>query len=152
MLDCRLFGCVDCLGSACRHYKECFVMKARSRAAEAEVIVVNHHLFFADVALRDEGAADLLPAANTVIFDEAHHLPDLARLFFGESLSTTQLIELARDVRVAEAQFARESTDMGDAAAAVEKAARDLRLSLGNASGRLALAARLRAFMTKHSL
>lgn len=131
----------NCLGSACRHYKECFVMKARSRAAEAEVIVVNHHLFFADVALRDEGAADLLPAANTVIFDEAHHLPDLARLFFGESLSTTQLIELARDVRVAEAQFARESTDMGDAAAAVEKAARDLRLSLGNASGRLALAA-----------
>src|SRR6478735_7889300 len=116
-------------------------MKARKRAAEAEVIVVNHHLFFADVALRDEGAADLLPAANTVIFDEAHHLPDLARLFFGESLSTSQLIELARDVRVAEAQFARESTDMGDAAAAVEKAARDLRLALGNASGRLALAA-----------
>jgi ATP-dependent DNA helicase DinG len=131
----------NCLGSACRHYKDCFVMKARSRAAEADVIVVNHHLFFADVALRDEGAADLLPAANTVIFDEAHHLPDLARLFFGESLSTTQLIELARDVRVAEAQFARESTDMGDAADAVEKAARDLRLALGNASGRIALAA-----------
>jgi len=131
----------NCLGSACRYYKDCFVMKARSRAAEADVIVVNHHLFFADVALRDEGAADLLPAANTVIFDEAHHLPDLARLFFGESLSTTQLIELARDVRVAEAQFARESTDMGDAADAVEKAARDLRLALGNASGRIALAA-----------
>ena len=131
----------NCLGSSCRHYKECFVMKARSRAAEAEVIVVNHHLFFADIALRDEGAADLLPAANTVIFDEAHHLPDLARLFFGESLSTTQLIELARDTRIAEAQFARESTEMGDAGAAVEKAARDLRLSLGNASGRMALAA-----------
>jgi ATP-dependent DNA helicase DinG len=131
----------NCLGSACRNYKDCFVMKARSRAAEADVIVVNHHLFFADVALRDEGAADLLPAANTVIFDEAHHLPDLARLFFGESLSTTHLIDLARDVRVAEAQFARESTGMGDAAAAVEKAARDLRLALGNASGRIALAA-----------
>jgi ATP-dependent DNA helicase DinG len=131
----------NCLGSACRHYQDCFLMRARKRAAEAEVIVVNHHLFFADVALRDEGAADLLPAANTVIFDEAHHLPDLARLFFGESLSTSQLIELARDVRVAEAQFARESTDMGDAAAAVEKAARDLRLALGNASGRIALAA-----------
>jgi ATP-dependent DNA helicase DinG len=131
----------NCLGSGCRHYKECFVMKARSRAAEAEVIVVNHHLFFADVALRGDGAADLLPAANTVIFDEAHHLPDLARLFFGESLSTPQLIELARDARVAEAQFARESTEMGDAAAAVEKSARDLRLALGNASGRVALAA-----------
>ncbi len=73
----------NCLGSGCGHYEDCFVMKARKRAAAADVIVVNHHLFFADVALRDEGAADLLPAANTVIFDEAHHLPDLARLFFG---------------------------------------------------------------------
>jgi len=131
----------NCLGSGCKHYQDCFVMKARKRAAEADVIVVNHHLFFADVALRDEGAADLLPAANTVIFDEAHHLPDLARLFFGESLSTTQLVELARDVRLAEAQHARESTELGDAAAKVERAARDLRLALGNAAGRTALSA-----------
>ncbi len=131
----------NCLGSACKHYQDCFVMKARKRASEADVIVVNHHLFFADVALRDEGAADLLPAANTVIFDEAHHLPDLARLFFGQSLSTTQLLELARDARLAEAQHARESTDLGDCAAAVEKAARDVRLSLGGIAGRTALAA-----------
>jgi ATP-dependent DNA helicase DinG len=131
----------NCLGSACRHYQDCFVMKARSRAAEADVIVVNHHLFFADVALRDGGAADLLPAANTVIFDEAHHLPDLARLFFGESLSTTQLVELARDVRLAEAQHARESTELGDAAGEVERAARDVRIALGNAAGRTALTA-----------
>jgi ATP-dependent DNA helicase DinG len=129
----------NCLGSACKHYQDCFVMKARKRAAEADVIVVNHHLFFADVALRDEGAADLLPAANTVIFDEAHHLPDLARLFFGQSLSTLQVLELARDARIAEAQHARESTDMGDAGADVEKAARDLRLALGNVAGRTAL-------------
>jgi ATP-dependent DNA helicase DinG len=129
----------NCLGSACKHYQECFVMKARKRAAEADVIVVNHHLFFADVALRDEGAADLLPAANTVIFDEAHHLPDLARLFFGQSVSTTQLLELARDTRLAEAQHARESTDMGDAASDMERAARDLRIALGNAAGRTAL-------------
>ncbi|MGZ5031743.1 MAG: ATP-dependent DNA helicase [Usitatibacter sp.] len=131
----------NCLGSACKHYQDCFVMKARKRASEADLIVVNHHLFFADVALRDEGAGDLLPAANTVIFDEAHHLPDLARLFFGQSVSTTQLLELARDTRLAEAQHARESTDLGDAAAAVERAARDVRLALGNASGRTALAA-----------
>ncbi len=129
----------NCLGSACSHYQECFVMKARKRASEADVIVVNHHLFFADVVLRDEGATDLLPAANTVIFDEAHHLPDLARLFFGESLSTTQLLELARDAKLAEAQHARESTEMGDAALGVEKAARDLRLSLGPATGRTTL-------------
>jgi len=131
----------NCLGSSCKHYQDCFVMKARKRATEADVVVVNHHLFFADVVLRDEGAADLLPAANTVIFDEAHHLPDLARLFFGESLSTTQLLELARDVRFAEAQHAAESSVMGDAAISLEKAARDLRLALGAASGRTALAA-----------
>ena len=130
----------NCLGSKCKHYEECFVMKARKRAAEADVIVVNHHLFFADVALRDGGAADLLPEANTVIFDEAHHLPDLARLFFGQSVGTTQLLELARDVRLAEAQHARESTTLGDAADAMERAARDLRIALGNASGRTALA------------
>jgi ATP-dependent DNA helicase DinG len=129
----------NCLGSSCKHYQDCFVMKARKRASEADVIVVNHHLFFADVALRDGGAADLLPAANTVIFDEAHHLPDLARLFFGQAISTSQLLELARDARMAEAQFARESTDMGDAADALEKAARDLRLAIGNAAGRTAL-------------
>ena len=131
----------NCLGSACRHYQDCFVMKARKRASEADVVVVNHHLFFADVALRDEGAADLLPEANTVIFDEAHHLPDLARLFFGQSLSTAQLVELARDARLAEAAHARESTAIGDAAADMERAARDLRLALGPAAGRMALAA-----------
>ncbi len=131
----------NCLGSSCKRYQECFVMKARKRAAEADVIVVNHHLFFADVVLRDEGMADLLPAAQTVIFDEAHHLPDLARLFFGEALSTSQLLELARDTRLAEAQHARESSELGDAAIELETAARELRLSLGPASGRTALAA-----------
>ena len=131
----------NCLGSSCKQYQECFVMKARKRAAEANVIVVNHHLFFADVALRDEGMADLLPSANTVIFDEAHHLPDLARLFFGESVATSHLLDLARDVRYAEAQHARESTTLGDAADDVEHTARDLRLALGNTLGRTALAA-----------
>ncbi|MFZ3322554.1 MAG: ATP-dependent DNA helicase [Usitatibacter sp.] len=131
----------NCLGSACRYYQDCFVMKARKRASEADVIVVNHHLFFADVVLRDEGLADFLPAADTVIFDEAHHLPDIARLFFGQSLSTAQLLELARDTRLAEAQHAKEGTQLGDAATALEKAARDLRLSLGPMLGRVALTA-----------
>ena len=131
----------NCLGSSCKHYQDCFVMKARKRAAEADVIVVNHHLFFADVVLRDEGAQDLLPSANTIVFDEAHHLPDLARLFFGRQVSTSQVLELARDVRVAEAQHARESTEMGDAALEAETAARDVRLALGQALGRTALAA-----------
>jgi len=131
----------NCLGSACRHYQDCFVMKARKRASDADIVVVNHHLFFADVALRDEGAADLLPEANTVIFDEAHHLPDLARLFFGLSLSTNQLLELGRDVRTAQAAHARETTQLGDAAIAMENAAREVRIALGGAAGRIALSA-----------
>ncbi len=131
----------NCLGSSCGHYEKCFLMKARKRAAEADLVVVNHHLFFADVALRDGGAADLLPNANTVIFDEAHHLPDLARLFFGESLATGQLTELARDARAASLVHAKETRELPDAAMAVDRAARDVRIALGTASGRMPLAA-----------
>lgn len=76
----------NCLGADCSYYKDCFVMEARKQALAADVVVVNHHLFFADVMLRDEGVAELLPSANTVIFDEAHQLPDVAGLFFGEDV------------------------------------------------------------------
>jgi ATP-dependent DNA helicase DinG len=72
----------NCLGSQCGHYDKCFVMEARRQALAADVVVVNHHLFFADLVLRDEGVAELLPACNTVIFDEAHQLPETATLFF----------------------------------------------------------------------
>jgi ATP-dependent DNA helicase DinG len=130
----------NCLGSSCRYYSDCYVMKARKRAADAEVIVVNHHLFFADLAMRDEGAGELLGAANTLIFDEAHHLPDLARLFFGQSISTSQALELARDIRLAGAEHARETLDFGERASSLERAARDVRLALGQALGRTPLA------------
>src|SRR4029077_44188 len=90
----------NCLGQECPNYNAGFVMRARKNALAADVVVVNHHLFFADVALRDEGIAELLPSCNTVIFDEAHQLPATARLFFGETLSTAQLVELARDARL----------------------------------------------------
>ena len=90
----------NCLGGECPRYKDCFVMEARKQALAADVVVVNHHLFFADLMLKDEGITELLPACNTVIFDEAHQLPDTATLFFGQSVSTAQLIELARDTRV----------------------------------------------------
>ena len=89
----------NCMGQECGYYKDCFVMEARKRALAADVVVVNHHLFFADVMLRDEGVAELLPSANTVIFDEAHQLPEVAGLFFGEDVSTSQLMELARDAQ-----------------------------------------------------
>jgi len=76
----------NCLGQECPSHKDCFVLKARKEAMTADVVVVNHHLFFADVMLRDEGVAELLPACNTVIFDEAHQLPETASLFFGENM------------------------------------------------------------------
>lgn len=118
----------NCLGGDCQHYKECFVMEARKKALEADVVVVNHHLFFADVMLRDEGVAELLPSANTVIFDEAHQLPDVAGLFFGEDVSTSQLIELTRDTKVAQATLAKDCIALAEAVAALEKATKDFRL------------------------
>ncbi|MCA2999828.1 MAG: ATP-dependent DNA helicase [Rhodocyclaceae bacterium] len=118
----------NCLGSQCSRYEECFVMKARKKAMESEVVVVNHHLFFADLVLKDDGAQDLLPACNTVIFDEAHQLPSTATMFFGESVSTSQLIELARDTRLMGIQHAADFKDLQDAAVALDIAARDLRL------------------------
>jgi ATP-dependent DNA helicase DinG len=131
----------NCLGSHCEHFEECFVMRARKQALDADVVVVNHHLFFADVALRDEGMAELLPACNTVIFDEAHQLPETASLFFGQSVSTSQLLELARDARVEGIAGARDFADLPDAALALEKAARDFRLSRSEEAGRLAAGA-----------
>lgn len=118
----------NCLGSQCSRFDECFVMKARKKAMESEVVVVNHHLFFADLVLKDDGAQDLLPACNTVIFDEAHQLPSTATMFFGESVSTSQLIELARDAKLMGVQHAADFKDLQDAAGALDIAARDLRL------------------------
>lgn len=127
----------NCLGSDCPRYKDCFVMEARRRAMEADVVVVNHHLFFADVVLRDEGAGELLPASNAVILDEAHQLPETASLFFGESVSTAQVLELARDSRVAAIAYARDFAPLPEAAQALEKAARDLRMECGETPGRV---------------
>ena len=127
----------NCLGQECPNHSECFVLQARKKAQEAEIVVVNHHLFFADVMLRDEGVAELLPACNTVIFDEAHQLPETASLFFGESVSTSQLIELARDTQAEALVSAKDFAALPDAAAKLDKAARDLRLTVKEDSGRV---------------
>ncbi len=134
----------NCLGQSCPNYRECFVMRARKQAQEADVVVVNHHLFFADVMLRDEGVTELLPACNTVIFDEAHQLPETARLFFGSSVSSSQIIELARDARVEAIANARDFEALPEASKALDKVARDLRLALENESGRLSQQALLK--------
>lgn len=118
----------NCLGGDCNFYKECFVMEARKQALAADVVVVNHHLFFADVMLRDEGVAELLPSANTVIFDEAHQLPEVAGLFFGEDVSTSQLIELARDCTAAHLSLAKDCIELGESIPLLEKACKDFRL------------------------
>jgi ATP-dependent DNA helicase DinG len=134
----------NCLGSECAFHRDCFVIAARKQAMEADVVVVNHHLFFADVMLRDEGVSELLPACNTVIFDEAHQLPETASLFFGESVSTSQLLDLGRDSRAEGLASARDFTALPEAAAALEKAARDFRLAAGNDAQRQPAHAALR--------
>ncbi len=127
----------NCLGSQCTQYETCFVMKARKAALAAEVVVVNHHLFFADLVLKDDGAQDLLPACNTVIFDEAHQLPETATLFFGEVVTTSQLGELSRDSRLMGIQHAADFADLPIAALALDKAAKDLRLVMREDAARL---------------
>ena len=120
----------NCLGQDCPNNKECFVLAARREALAADLVVVNHHLFFADVMLRDEGTAELLPACNTVIFDEAHQLPETASLFFGDNVSTAQILDLMRDARTEGLTSARDCLDLPKLCGVVEKAAKDLRLTL----------------------
>jgi len=126
----------NCLGGECAHYDDCFVMNARREALAADVVVVNHHLFFADVVLRDEGLSELLPSCNTVILDEAHQLPETATLFFGEELTAGQLMELARDAEVEGLKAARDYAPLPAAAQRLAQALRELRLAAGEAVGK----------------
>jgi len=87
----------NCLGSECPMWTDCFVVQARQRAQSADLVVVNHHLLLADLALKQEGFGEILPGAQAFVVDEAHQLPELAAQFFGESLSARPLVELARD-------------------------------------------------------
>jgi ATP-dependent DNA helicase DinG len=121
----------NCLGSDCPAFSDCFVMKARKEAQAADLLVVNHHLFFADMALRDEGFGEVLPGVNAFIFDEAHQLPEVASTFFGTNLSGRQLLDLGRDILV---EIHAEAPDMESeqpAITALDKAVRDFRLALG---------------------
>ncbi|STY29617.1 ATP-dependent helicase [Legionella wadsworthii] len=88
----------NCLGSECPNHETCFLLKARKRALEADVVVINHHLFFADSRLKEEGFGELLPGVDVVIFDEAHQLAEIATHFNGERIGTRQFRELLDDV------------------------------------------------------
>ncbi|HBI84655.1 MAG TPA: helicase [Alcaligenaceae bacterium] len=119
----------NCLGQDCPNVRDCFVLKARRQAQEADVVVINHALFMADLVLRDAGVTDLLPAVDTVIFDEAHQLPDTATRFLGTSVSTHQLLDLSKQIEVAGLAHAREMTNWTEQSRRLELLTKELRLS-----------------------
>lgn len=121
----------NCLNQDCEFYKDCFVVKARQQALAAEVVVVNHHLFFADMALQDEGFGELLPGAEVIIFDEAHHLPEIASQFFSTVLTGRQINELARDTENEGLQNAKDMAEIGGAATQLQIAVQEMRSVLG---------------------
>ena len=121
----------NCLGAECPRFGECFVYKARRDAQAADIVVVNHHLFMADLAFRDDSIRDFLPTVNTVILDEAHQLPSIAADFFGASLSLAQLLEAGRDARALGLARAPDGASWITLTSQFERAVRDLRLALG---------------------
>ena len=121
----------NCLGAQCPQFRACHVNQARREALAADVVVINHHLFFADLAVRESGMAELLPTVRTVIFDEAHQLNETGVQFLGKQLTTGQLLDFARDLLATGLQHARGLADWQTLAADMERAARDLRLVVG---------------------
>lgn len=125
----------NCLGAQCPKFRGCHVNAARREALAADVVVVNHHLFFADLAVRESGMAELLPTVRVAIFDEAHQLNETGVQFLGKQLGTGQLLDFARDMLAAGLQFARGLVDWQALAGACERRSRDLRLAVGRANG-----------------
>ena len=123
----------NCLGAQCPKFRACHVNLARREALAADVVVINHHLFFADLAVRESGMAELLPTVRVVIFDEAHQLNETGVQFLGTRLSTGQLLDFARDMLAAGLQLARGLVDWQLVVSATERAARELRLAVGKA-------------------
>jgi ATP-dependent DNA helicase DinG len=124
----------NCLGSQCPKFRACHVNLARREALAADVVVINHHLFFADLSVRESGMAELLPTVRVAIFDEAHQLNETGVQFLGAQLGTGQLLDLCRDVLAAGLQLARGLVDWQAVAGGLERATRDLRLVVGRAA------------------
>ncbi len=125
----------NCLGSQCPKFKTCHVNAARREALGADVVVINHHLFFADMAVRETGMAELLPSVRVVIFDEAHQLNETGVQFLGHQLGTAQLLDLTRDMLATGLQLARGLADWQGASSTLERATRELRLVAGKRPG-----------------
>jgi ATP-dependent DNA helicase DinG len=121
----------NCLGNECPSLDDCFVVKARKKAMEADVVVINHHLYFSDQALKKDGFGEILPEAQVVIFDEAHQLPDIASLFYGNQLTMRQIEMMCKDIIAAELAEAADSNLLKPACEALSQAVADFRLAMG---------------------
>ncbi len=121
----------NCLGSQCPKFKACHVSLARREALAADVVIVNHHLFFADLAVRESGMAELLPTVRVAIFDEAHQLNEIGVQFLGRNITTGQLLDFCRDMLGTGLTLARGLADWQGLVSGVEHATRELRLIVG---------------------
>ncbi len=126
----------SCLGSDCPNYKECYVVQARRKALEADVVVVNHHLFCADMAVKETGFGELIPDAELIIFDEAHQLPDIASQYFGQSLTSRQLFDICKDSNIVYRTELKDLAQLGKASDHLQKVVQDFRLLLGDGNKR----------------
>lgn len=120
----------NCLGGECPEFDRCFVFKARKKAMEADILVINHHLYFSDLALKEDGFGEILPDADVLIFDEAHQLPDIAGHFYGQQITMRQIDNLCRDTIEAEVAEAAESKALKKRCDHLNKCSADLRLAL----------------------
>ena len=120
----------NCLGSECPEIDRCFVLKARKKAMDADIVVINHHLYFSDLALKQDGFGELLPNADVLIFDEAHQLPDIAGNFYGDQITLRQIDMLCREIVDAELSEAAESKVLRTMSDQLGKSAADFRLAL----------------------
>jgi len=127
----------NCLGQDCPDYDRCFVSKARQDAQRAQLVVVNHHLLFADLVLRESGFAELLPSAEAIIVDEAHQFPETATQFFGQSVSSRQLLDLSADCLRELEEAGGGQPDLIIACNDLDDRVRELRSTLGTAGDRL---------------
>ena len=124
----------SCLGTDCPRYSECYVASARKKALNADLVVVNHHLFFADMAVKESGFGELIPNADVIIFDEAHQLPDIASQYFGQSLTSRQLFDLCKDINIVYRTELKDMQQLGTTSDTLLKVVQDFRLLLGNGS------------------
>ncbi|KKZ57725.1 ATP-dependent helicase [Haemophilus haemolyticus] len=124
----------SCLGTDCPNYSECYVVSARKKALNADLVVVNHHLFFADMAVKESGFGELIPNAEVIIFDEAHQLPDIASQYFGQSLTSRQLFDLCKDINIVYRTELKDMQQLGTTSDTLLKVVQDFRLLLGNGS------------------